>query len=413
MPTISADGIYYVDLGADPDFADGSFISIYPESIQFDDQIGNADQNGVGNISFQISFSARDQDGAIVVSDHDFIGPMRSYFRLRYGNIAIMAGPITRVGTMLGSDFMSVTGKTWEHYMERWQYPYDGRDVHVNDFVQTPTYINDELIASGGATPTGLAYQALNRDVIRIFSDIISVTMNSVPHRQIFNLSKLATLSGIKHDYFSYSLGDSSFMDSFVQGLAGTGEGFDWWISWNKKIYWATPNRYGNPGAPSLVYTFDDAHLPESLEFNNNGPQATHVTGRGAGLAVQTTITRAFGYDPAQVQFTRIDASVDLGDVRSNTDMINKTQRKLSRYLQPEHEIPLTVDPSSISNFWSTFRKGRAVYVDVDLIAHHIDSAQQLVGYKASMNEDSGDVLVDFILSQVYDLSYNAGSPEG
>lgn len=412
MPTIAADGIYYVDLGSDPDFSGGSFISIYPEDLAFDDEIRN-----IGNISFQISFSAKDQDGNIVISAHDVIGPWRTYFRLRYGNVAIMAGPVVSWNTKLGSDFISVFGKTWEVYFSRWMYPFDPRVTpldaisHVNDFQHLRHYTGDELVGSGALTPTGFAYEASNRDVIRILSDIISETQ-SVPHRITFDLSHVVGLSGIK-THFELSLGDTSYMDSFINNLAGTGQGFDWWVSTNGRIlYWATPFRFGNPATPTIIYTFSNSDLPDDLDFTNTGPAATHVYGTGAGLASQTTLARAYGYGSAQIQFSRLDLAVDFGDVRNKTQLISKTQRELSRDLQPQHEIPLSVDPSRFTNFWSTFRKGRAIYLDIELIAHRIDSAQQLVKYDAKMNEE-GDVTVDFTLSQIYDLSYNAGSPEG
>jgi hypothetical protein len=417
MPTITADGIYYVDLGPDPDFTDGSFISAYPEQATWDDHVGNGDSDGVGNFSCQFTRTARDQDGDLVISAHDFIGPWRSYFRLRYGNDAIMAGPVTNTGIGLNDDFMSVSGKTWEAYMARWQYPFDGRthppsDIdHINDFTFSNTFMGNESVGSGVATPNGLAYQANNRDVILIWSDLIANAMNLVPNRMIFDLSKLATLSGIRTNY-QLSLNDTSYFDSIIQGLAGTGQGFDWWISWTRKFYWATPYRFGNPATPSLIYTIDSDHLPEDLAFQNEGPMSTHTNGNGAGLATQTTLSRAFGYGPAQTQFTRLDANYDFGDVRNVDQLINKTQRRLSKDLQPVHTIPVTIDPTTFVNFWPSFRKGRAIYIDLDLGYHHIDSGQQIVGYSANMNEE-GDVLVDLTLSQIYDLSYNAGSAEG
>src|SRR6266702_3523168 len=108
MPTITADGIYYVDLGPDPTFTLGSFVSIYPEQLAFDDEIRQ-----VGNCSFQISYSAKDWAGATVVTGHDFIGPYRTYYRVRYGNVAIQAGVIVSTKMIKGQDWMSVAGKTW------------------------------------------------------------------------------------------------------------------------------------------------------------------------------------------------------------------------------------------------------------------------------------------------------------
>ena len=420
MPTVTADGIYYVDLGSDPTFADGSFISMYPENLEFDDAIRDA-----GNISFEISYSATDQDGNIVVTPPPppdyvpFIGPYRSYYRLRCGNIALMAGVITSTSTTLGSDFMTVTGKTWEHIYDRWQYPFDGRPDHVNDYVFPNSFQNDEISGTGVQTPTGLVYQAYQRDVISIWSDIMSEMMNAVPYRLFFDISELAGLSSIKTNY-QLSLGDQTTLLSLINSLATTGEGFDWWVGWDMQVHWAAPYRYGSTASPNIIYFITSADLAsgflDDMSFTNNGPEATHVLGTGAGLASQTTLGRAYGYGPAQVQFTRLDGSYDFGDVRNVAQLAAKTHKQLALAMQPAHEIPFTVNPANYSGgdmaFWSTWRKGRACWITMDMGYHHIDSAQQLKSYQAKMS-DEGDVTVDWTLDQIYDTDPNIGTAEG
>ena len=411
MPTITADGTFYVDLGTDPVFSGGSFVSTYPEGLQFDDTI-----KGVGNCSWQFSFSALDQDGATVVSGHDFIGPYRTYYRLRYGDIAIQAGTLVSAATTLGDDFMSCAGKTWEHYPERWEFPFDGRTAHVDDFKYLNTFMGDELTGSGVATPDGLIYQANNRDVMRIFGDLFSTTMNGVPHRVIFDISALATLSGIKTNY-QFSLGDNTKIFQLIDSLSGIGQGFDWWISHDMRVLWASPFRYGSGSAPAVFFTFDgsDGHIPFSLSFANNGPTSTHITGRGAGLASATQLSRAFGYAAAQAQFTRLDESYDFGDVRNATELENKTHKQFSQDLNPQHDIPLVVDPGTVAggaaSFWANFRKGRAIYINYDLTSHMIDSPQQLVSFSCSPSAQ-GEALVSFVLKQIYDTSTGVGVPE-
>jgi hypothetical protein len=401
MPTVAHDFTYYIDhTSTDPTFTPGSFISFKPENLAWDEQI-----RGVGNCSYQISFSALDVDGAVIVSGHDFIGPMRSWFRLRYGDVVIMSGPIvSSERTSFHDDFMSVAGKTWEHYFERWQYPFDprfGPPDHTFDFQHPNTYNNNELIGSGAATPDGLAYQAFNRDLIRILGDIIPEVMN-VGNRITFDLSSLSGLSGIRTN-MNLSLGDDSYLDSIINTL---------WIGHDMAFHWATPYRFGNPTSPAIYYTIDSSHIPIDLGFTNNGPAATHVLGKGAGLASQTTLGRAYGYLPGQVQFSRLDASYDFGDIRSFQQLINLTQKQLSRDLQPQHVITLKVDPYLITDYWLTFRIGRAIYIDYEMIFHMIDSPQQIKSYSATMDPEGG-VLVDITLDQIYALSINTGTPEG
>jgi hypothetical protein len=401
---------YYIDLSPDPSFSADAFITIHPESLSFDDEI-----RAVGNCSFQISFSATDIDGSTIISGHDVFGPYRTWSRLRYGNTAIQAGPLVSTNTILGTDFMSCATKTWEHYFERWEYPFDGRDLplpngHVNDYQHPFTYQGDEISGSGVATPTGLAYQATNRDVIRIISDLVSTTMNA-GNRVIFDLSNLTGLSGIKTN-FQLSLGDNTKLFQIINDLSGLGDGFDWWISHDMKFYWATPYRFGNPANPTITYTFDSTHMPNDLAFTNNGPKATHVQGRGAGLASSTTLSRAYGYAPSQTQFSRLDESYDFGDIRNATELIAKTKKQLSLDLNPQHEIPMTVDPSRIASYWANFRKGRAIYIDMEMVSHRIDSAQRLTKYSGRVDSE-GDALVDFTLDQIYETSATVGVAEG
>jgi len=395
---------------ADPDFTDGSYISILPENLSFDHKI-----RGVGNCSWQVSFSATDLDNNPIVSAHDLFGPWRTYWRLRYGSTAIIAGPITSWNTKRGSDFMSVVGKTWEAYFDRWEYPFDGRDDpypgHINDYQHLNTYVGDELVGSGAPTPTGLAYQANNRDVLRILSDILSEIQN-VPNRMTFDISALTALSGVKTNW-QLSLGDSTKFMQIINEFSDLSNGFDWWISHDRKLYIAVPYRFGDPSAPTIWLTVDDT-LPgiDDLDFENSGPVATHVRGSGAGLATGTTLSRSYGYAPAQDEFSRLDESYDFGDIRSYNQLIKRTQKQLSHDLQPQHSIPISLNPNEIADYWASCRIGRAIYVDIELIAHRIDSAQRIISFSCSP-DNNGNASVALTLEQIYDLSYNAGSPEG
>jgi len=417
VPTITADNIMYVDLGDDPDFSISNIVSVKPEGLEWGEEVRNA-----GDISFQLSYSAEDQDNNTIASyGRDFIAPYRSYWRLRFGNIAICAGWITVTSSKLGSDFMSITGKTWEDVPGRWEYPFDGRTSpdHTQDFQFSKSLINDEAVPGTLGVPlagSGLAYEAFQRDVINIFSDIFETVMNDVPYRITFDLSKLTTLSGIKTNY-QLSLADNQKIGSLISDLGGTGDGFDWWISTARKIYWASPYRFGNPSAPSIIYTITDADLETGFlfdsDFTNNGPIATHVQGRGAGSATQSTLVRSYGYGPAQTQFSRFDESYDFGDVRNVNQLIRKTQRQLALGLNPVHEVPISLDPRSYSgNYWSTFRIGRAIWATLDYGYHLLDSAQRLKSYRGKMSS-TGDIQVDWTLEQIYPQSTNVGTAEG
>jgi hypothetical protein len=180
-----------------------------------------------------------------------------------------------------------------------------------------------------------------------------------------------------------------------------TGDGFEWWVNSDRKVYWASPYRYGTPVSPDYRYTFDDTNLPNDISFSNDGPGATHITGRGSKLAVGTQMAAAYGYAGNQQQFSRFDTDVDFGDIRNQAAMNSKTQRKLVEIVQPQHNIPIQVLPEAITDYWTEFKVGRAIYVNVDMGYHIIDSGQQLRAYRATL-DDKGNCVVDWTLKQIY-----------
>jgi hypothetical protein len=204
-------------------------------------------------------------------------------------------------------------------------------------------------------------------------------------------------------------------MDAFITALSETGNGFDWWIGWDRVVHWGSPFRFGSPSAPFIFASVNDTWLDNGkvldTDFTNDGPNATHILGKGAGLASSTTLGRAYGYTPAQTIYSRFDRSYDFGDVRNPAQLVKKTQKQLSKDLQPKHTIPISFDPGQIANFWADFRVGRAIDLNIDYGFHEVDSYQQLISFQASL-DPAGNAKVDWTIEQIYDLSINAGTPE-
>ena len=69
--------------------------------------------------------------------------------------------------------------------------------------------------------------------------------------------------------------------------------------------------------------------------------------------------------------------------------------------MNPQHQVTLKVDPAKIPNFWTVIAPGYTLWINIDLIAHQIDSAQEIVNMNCSVNNE-GDAIVDFGLEQVY-----------
>lgn len=423
-PEISQDGIYYLDyydgltsIPPNPDWNTEQYITTFPENLQIDDAIG-----GTGNCSWQYSFTALDAEGNNVLptdDTEDFIHPWRSWWRLRCGATVIAAGPVTGTNSKLGEDFVSIAGQSWEAYFPRWQFPFDPRPDHVNDFRYPKTFVGNEdpshgagAGGSGANTPGGLAYQANNRDVALIARDLLVQIRDSVNDRLYMNFAELQSPVGIATN-FQFTLGDSSGIDSAITTLTGIRDGFDLWVGWDRHVHVGSPYRYGTNANPDIAYTITvDTPGLLSLEYENAGIQGNHVIGRGAGLASQTQLGAAYGYVPSQDEFSRLDIAFDYGDIRNRSQLQDLTKKSLSLIINPIRHVPVTLDPALIPDYWNIFRKGRAIFVAVDTGFHKINAAYRLTGWSAQDNEDTGDFEVNLTLERIYDTVSDFGNPD-
>lgn len=424
-------GVYYIDyyhdsddLGTppDPDFSSNPYYCARPENLSADDSMG-----GIANCSWQWSFSALDVEGNLIMNpsfgDEDLIHPWRSWFRLRCGTTVIMAGPVVGTNAKLGDQFLTVAGQDWHAYFPKWQYPFDPRPDHVNDYRYPNTFIGNEdpghVFGAGGSgvsTPTGLCYQANDRDIALIARDILVQCRDAVADRIYFDFTQLATPVGITSNY-QYTLGDDSGMDSLLNTLTGIGEGFDYWMGQDRIMRVGSPYRFGSALSPNIAF-FVDVDTPGllSAEYDNQGIQGNHVLGRGAGLATQTQMGAAYGYQASQDQFSRLDISYDYGDVRNATQLDNFTKKSLSLGVNPVRDAPITLDPAQIIesgvNYWATFRRGVALYITIDTLFHQINAPYRLTGWTLRDNADTGNMEVDLTLDRIYPQVADFGNPD-
>lgn len=394
-----------------PDFKTMQYYCAKPENLAMDDAMG-----GPGNISWEWTLTSEDVEGNPVIREYDLVGPWRSWWRLRCGSTVIESGPILDYGGKMGDQFVRAAGKTFEAYLPMWQYPFDPRPDHVNDYRYDNTFINDEAAGSGDPTPTGLVYQANNRDVLLIAYDLLRKTMNGVSNRMLFDLAALNNTVGIKTN-FQYTLGDDSGMDSALSNLVAIGEGFDYWISWDMAFKVGSPYRYGSSLSPNISY-FLDVDTPGliSLDYDDPGIQGTHVLGRGAGLAVQTQMGSAFGYEQAQEVYSRLDVAYDYGDIRNQTQLNNMTKKSLSIIIDPLRELTVIIDPAAMIeagiDYWGTFRKGRAIYVTVDTGFHNLNAPYRIKNWSLADENNTGNMQVTLTLDRIYPQVADFGNPD-
>lgn len=387
------------------------FQTFRPEKFQLVLNLRNPD-----TISYQISNSAKDMAGANVIfrtpiTNISMIGEYRTGWLFRQGYTPIAAGLHTMINTKAGEEFCSVGGKGWQHYFEKRQFPFNGANVMAEAL--SPKY--------------GMAYEAGpgGQDVAVILNAVLNAVFakaNSWPigFPTANGTFALANLGKVIH--FDLPIGDQTFMSDIIYQMSEISPGFDYETTWDMLFKIAAPYFFGDPTTFDItdptdshwIYVFDgsdDAHTPYELEFTGTGPLGTHVTGYGDG-SPQMAVSK--GYAAGQTQFHRLDASYQFSNISNRSVVDDMTSRELAYGLNPVHEIPLSVLPVQIANFWTTFKPGRAIYINYDLDIHKIQSGQRIISM--TLTEDatgSGEPVVDLGLNQIYDLADNIGTVEG
>lgn len=390
------------------------FQSFCPENLHF-----TMNDEDISTIEYEITASAMDLDGDPVITGNDFISPHNTHWQLRYGpSIIIMAGVHTSVEMDYGGNYMSVSGADWMWYLAQRFMPFDGRAGHINDFII-------------GTPPEGLAYEDTSVDVVVAIQTIAAMIFgrdNSIPID--FGDPDPA---GVDATYYRIDLADTTSFLSIVQDLCAIAPGTAFEITPDLFFEAVSPRWYGDPndiandsGNSNLIWTIDDDHPPLNLKFTNTGPGATHVQGSGEGTG-QSNVSSLSNVDNQEV-YWRTDKSYDFQNTIHMTDVINKTQERLTFDINPIHEIPIILDPSIVDAqyeidqshspgdddgfFWTNFKPGRAIWIDLQLIAHHIQSAHHIVSMDCTLNS-SGVMMVSLTENQIYDTSGQASTPEG
>jgi hypothetical protein len=362
---------------------DGTLIeTVFPENLNF-----TLNKKPPHTIQYEISLSSP-------LVSHDFVGPYRTDFELLYKDYVIMRGHHTFLDVGLGDEHVTVYGKDWWHYLERRHFPFNPKPNNVNDYVI-------------GTPSVGLAYEALDYVNVHI-TELLDVTL-ARPNSLNITYPTLGTAIGSPVGY-SLPLGDTTSLASIIEGLSDIEPGFQYEIRPDKELRLYTPQKYdvsvwNTPANGQHIFTIDDPSIIE-LRFSNAGPDGTHWLGIAGGIG-QNKVGAARGLVANEAIYRRLDGSSEYGDNMNLSNVIARTMGDLKHGANPQHEITFKVDPSKIEDFWILFEPGYAIWINIDLIAHQIDSAQEITRMDCTVDNE-GNAEVDFGLDQIYENT-NAG----
>ena len=394
--------------------ADGSVIqTVKPENLHFLMQLGVL---GPGTISYEISRTAKNDDGSPVVVDQtdgsDMVAAYKTDFALRRADLEdpVMAGMHTSAPSAEDSGDaplgpVQIAGMDWLHYLDLRVWPYDA----------TLSYVN---------WPDGFAFNVAAAEIGQLIKDILETVRDlsaaypgppdptATPSYSL-GFTVDADDTGVSMDYL-ISPFDSTTILAMIQQLASAetyagGYGFEFFMTWDKVFRLVYPS-IGDPTSPVFTLEVDaTTHVANmrKVGFTNNGPLATHVLGVGSGTAnKQGGINKHFPKNSAV--YRRIDQVASFAQVADLGALEALTGGTLAFGANPVHEIPVEVDPADIPNFWTVCKPGVYVEVVYDLGVHQINSVQKVVSMDCTVDEEGNETVV-LGFNQYYDVSPASG----
>jgi hypothetical protein len=374
---------------------DGSIIDEFkPLNLNFNLVIDDAD-----DVSYDISLAEPTMRWFLM-------GPKRTDFMLLRDHQTIIAGIHSFSGSRRGSELVNAQGKSWLWYLQNRHYPFDAAD---------PT-----RYLGGTASQTAhLGYQAFDHPG-RIISDLLDITLarpNSLDLH--YGLPDAGPKIG-----FNLQLADTESIYDKIKSLSemgGSGEGdeagFNFDVNPDKEFKIWFPQRFPNAARkdPSAcIHTFDDITPPTELvdaEFQNHGPDMTHILTQGAGTGIKNPARSYSPSDDTQVIFRRWDGTASWSDIQSGyytdkgkrfTDM---SQMHFSAAAYPQISLPITVKPEAIPNFWTTFKPGLAVWVNLNFEVRRVQQPFK-INQMQCVVDNEGNEQVTLDVEQIMPLGH-------
>ncbi len=302
----------------------------------------------------RIGYCNYDIDVSHVLGIKQNTSPYETDFVLFRNEEAVMGGEHTNVSLSdIEGGIISVAGQDWGHWLERQLWPFDPAD---------PLLYN---------------YLVADRDIALVVKDLLT-QITAFPDCLVLDLSALALTGNLIN--YKIEINDTEAMYSKLAQLSQRSPGFDFEITWDKKVLLYYPKKGSQVGV-NLV----QGHNIYEVQYTNNGPVATTTLGTARASSSQI----GWVVNSTAPQYRRSMANTEFSDITEEQQLIDSTEAEAARNIAPHRELTLKVIREAI-DIWSLARPGDTVHVDAETGYEHIKDDFRVVGMQCTTN-DEGD----------------------
>lgn len=361
----------------------------------------------------------------------DAFAPKRTDFHLQVSADGaawqnIMGGFIMQTGISSETGVVNVQCSDWMEYLNQpyWfdSYNYNGTDLvagtggrtQLLKILEDPDNFARAWIGTPGIDTDLITYNATQQIVIRELLDNLNLDEDGMPIGSVFAGDGTGWTEVMN---YLIMLQDETSILEHIRAISNLSDpyGFDFFMNWDRTLVFYNPTRTAAIDDINTIYTITRTQGGlVKLEWQNNGPTATHTVGLGAG---QPGLWAKKTFAPSREAYRRWLRLVNLGDAYSGAYAKNAARMAETiesatdgipdRFPQKDLKITLKpdeVDPTDPTAFFHPL-VGEALYVDVDFPRYHRIFANFWITAQEFYTDDEGNWQCDVSLEQIYDPS--------
>lgn len=368
--------------------------------------------SNVADISYQLPLS----DSAII---RDGFGPYYADWRLGInvndsGWQTLHAGIITSVNMVSDDDAITFRGLDWAHWLEQpvWFELYEfqindliGEDEAFRTLVKEYSKGIDDTVSSGFVD--GLAAKVWFPPATQ--ADIITHIINTLDRGPSY-VNITPVFHGGENEIpgpYQIVVQDETTVLEHINNVCAMDDpfGFDWTMTWDKQMHFFGP-RKNVASSPSPIWVINESTDPfpiQTIDWTNNGPLATYITGLGPGTPA---IWRTRYHTPSMSTFRQWHKIVRVGGSYLRTvDQVRYLTSGL-RYIAPQKDLRVTILPELVnpSNPGDGFQNhiGDVVRITYDFPNYHQIDAYFWITAQEFYGDAAGNWYCDLGLQQIY-----------